>query len=73
MSCFDQLFANSLSLILFVDRQVRQVGAVVKIANRTGDAHQKSVFVSGGNDTARVFQHSSNAIHFIDWPTLCQC
>src|SRR5579859_1239202 len=54
---FDQLAADAVALPGLVDGQVGEIGAVVKVRDRTRDADEHSVD-AGGEDDVGVFEHA---------------
>ena len=67
----DKATTNSLLLIGFIDRQIRQVSTKLKIGERPRDTDQLAV-VTSCDDQIGLTKHLFDAIVFIDWSACSQ-
>jgi hypothetical protein len=55
--------------VCLVDRQVGQIGAIAEIRDRACHAHEL-LLAPGRKDYVGVFEHRSDDVRAIDWPSI---
>jgi hypothetical protein len=69
---FNQFSTNPLPLIVFIDGQVGEVGAISEIGDSSRDSDQQASGVSRGSDHVGILEHRGDGRIVVDWPSFGQ-